>query len=208
MNSKKLRLFITFTYHINRVLNKLRVFIPEHILLVDTYTIYRLNLLSLNYFHNKIDQHVEIASLSMVDELTKCSGKRKDKFIERLNSGHICFVYKEKNSEVIMGYKWFKSTQKHFEEQYQHSIAMEKNSGWTYDAFVSPLFRQHGVWKSLSLYEIEYARTSGHNQIYCIVSSANMPSSRAHMSLGYMPVSCHLVIILFGHAFKYCIAQK
>lgn len=134
---------------------------------------------------------------SDLNEISILTGKNIDVLKRRLNKGDIGFVAKDTFGRCA-GFKWLEIANEHYEEQYCHSIKLPPSSAWTYDHFVSPEFRNKGIWKILTDSECKFAQAHGVSSVYCYVGMFNFPSLKAQKSIGFKIIRNYVYINLFG----------
>ena len=140
------------------------------------------------------------ASVSDIEELTKCQGTPVEDFLKRFDANDHCVVALVRGE--VVGYEWFCYRPFCIEDRYSYKLDIPADTLYAYDAFVVPQYRRLAIWKQFhTRYLKDLMPRLDRCKVLAMVDSGNQLSMTAHLRLGYKLLRKVFIAKLFGRSF-------
>ena len=130
-----------------------------------------------------------------LDALTRCTDKRA-RFQSRFNLGDRCLLAFDQGE--VVGYLWFCGRDTYTEEQSGYTFTVQRDSVYSYDAYVREEYRQQGILSQLRVVLYRWMTQHGREKIAILISYDNDIAWMANLKKGFVPYQKTLCLRLFG----------
>jgi L-amino acid N-acyltransferase YncA len=135
------------------------------------------------------------ADPSDLERLVRCLDKRSI-YERRFQAGEHCLVAVV--DDAIVGYEWFSTKNRLYEERYRYPITPPADALYAYDAFTSEAHRGRGVWSQILLAATELMKRERRSRLISHIDYGNEGSMAAHAKVGFRPGGWYLFVYVFG----------
>jgi GNAT superfamily N-acetyltransferase len=104
--------------------------------------------------------------------------------IDRLASGHLCFVARHEGRVVSACWT---ATQRAWTEFLGCEIELAADEVYLFDSFTLPAYRGQGIAPALCLHELRHFQQAGYRRVIRATTPENKPALRAHAKTGFRP---------------------
>jgi RimJ/RimL family protein N-acetyltransferase len=111
---------------------------------------------------------------------------RQSEIIDRINSGHWCFVARHRGK--IISATWAAANMTVRSYYLNREIHLGQDEVYTYNSFTEPDFRGLSVSPALKAEMMRYFRSAGYRRMICWVSPENRSSLKALRKAGFHPL--------------------
>jgi len=102
----------------------------------------------------------------------------RDVFMERLRSGHRCFMGIEEATGKLTNYRWVNTSDAYIPEL-QRYLVVKPGEAYIYDLNTLPEFRRRGIDAYTRHWIYSYLRDSGYSKVYAYIHGDNTTSLKA-----------------------------
>ncbi len=164
---------------------------------IKVYFYYALRASAIDFSLSKKDMTVVIreGSKDDIDALVSCTDKR-GRFLDRFTMGDHCLIAMD--MDVVVGYLWFSDRDVFREEQSKYTFRIQNDTVYSYDVYVRPQYRQHGVLSQFFAVIYDWMKQYSKNTITILIDFNNDISIKAHVKKGFVPFKKILCISIYG----------